>query len=414
MNEHTISSNKGTDQHSLGITAGRAVSWLTAFLAVIALGLSAYSNYFRATHVSAIFAVLLGMHMLRYSRIFWCREFSLYAGFFGYMMLALLWTRDTALAANTLVPAFGCLIVMILLGSLVRFHDLPSIFAGAFYGFVAAAAFYTLTRGFPLSYPRKFSYNAIAEMYLFGLFVVILYGGCKQRGGFLVFISIVVLLHIVATTSIKTNLGILLGGFATTVMYFRYFGRVLRRGALALTILGLALTFMVASNQTARESIDRGFQRVQLGVDVLEARGNVPGYSAFNERDYWEKMGFRGWAFNPIFGHGTEAFRADYGITSHSTPIDLLYNSGVIGLSLFYGIFVSLVWRIFRIENRMPASQRSLIFGGIVCYVFVTLSGTMHYSLLLAAFVAISAALLRRYNDLAASQGVGVNRDDGA
>jgi hypothetical protein len=87
----------------------------------------------------------------------------------------------------------------------------------------------------------------------------------------------------------------------------------------------------------------------------------------------------------------------DNGVTSHSTPIDLLYNSGVIGFLAFYAMFVSLGLRLVQVRGLALGSLPSLIFGGLVCYLFITLSGTMHYNTFMAIFFAVSAGLLRRY-----------------
>ena len=207
-------------------------------------------------------------------------------------------------------------------------------------------------------------------------------------------IAVVILLHIVATTSIKTNLGIALGLAAAAIMYYRHFGRLLRRRLLLLTVLLGGLGFAIASSDKLSDAISHGAGRVFVGVQVLQARDNVAGYSAFGQRDYWRKMGIDGWKLNPVFGYGTEAFRDAYGITSHSTPIDLLYNYGLIGLALFYSVFASLAWRLIIVDRGRASSQRALIFAGMVCYVFMTMSGTLHYNAYLAAFLGISVALL--------------------
>jgi len=378
--------------------AARLASFLLAAAGSCALTLSAYSDVVRATHLGPFLLVLLALHLLWRSRFIWPREFALYAGFVVYMFVALLWTRDVGLSANTLVPAIDCVVVMVLFGSLIRFHNVPSVLGGALFGFAIGAGLYTLTSGFPFSYPQEFSYNAIANMYLFGLFLTLLYGCFRRSNVFLIVMAIVIMLNIVATTSIKSSLGIVLGLIAAGIMYFRIFGRLLRRRALTLIVLACSLGLIIASNHSFVESLDRGVQRVLLGVAVLQARENLPGYSAFTERAQWQKEGVAGWKLNPVFGYGTEAFRADYGITSHSTPVDLLYNSGMIGLMLFYGVFASLIWRLFHIESRQLRNQRPLILAGIVCYVFVSLSGAMHYNVFLAAFAGISAALLSRHD----------------
>jgi hypothetical protein len=373
----------------------RLCTFLLTAVASLTLTLSAYLEVLHAPRVGALLVVLIALHALWHLRLLWQREFTLYACLLGYMFITLLWTRNVELAINTLAPAINFILVMIFFGSLIKYHNVPTVFAGALCGFVAGAAIYTLTQGFPFSYPKEFSYNAIANMYLFGLFVT-LACSCLWRssGFFLIAIAVFIMLHIVATTSIKANLGVALGLLAAGIMYFRHFGRLFRRRVLTLIILASGLGFAIASNEALLDAMNRGAQRVSLGVHVLQSRGNVAGYSAFEDRDYWKKVGIEGWKLNPVFGYGTEAFRNDYGITSHSTVIDLLYNFGLIGLILFYSIFASLIWRLLPITTKRLSSQRSLILGGVVCYVFVSLSGTVHYNIFLAAFIGISSALL--------------------
>jgi O-antigen ligase len=101
---------------------------------------------------------------------------------------------------------------------------------------------------------------------------------------------------------------------------------------------------------------------------------------------------------SPLFGNGVEAFRTDHGITSHSTPIDLLYNFGVIGFVLFYSIFGSIVMRLRAVQGKNLGNLPALIFAGVVCYVFITLSGTMEYNAFLGIFISVSTALLGRFD----------------
>jgi O-antigen ligase len=76
--------------------------------------------------------------------------------------------------------------------------------------------------------------------------------------------------------------------------------------------------------------------------------------------------------------------------------VDLLYNSGIIGAGLFYGMFLSLAWRLLQSRDRSSNVVRAIVFGGLVCYLSVSLSGTMHYNPFLAVFMAVSTALLSR------------------
>jgi O-antigen ligase len=395
MSEQIVADRGAINRDPINRAAARLCTFVVAGTAGMVLTLTAYSESFSATHVGPVLAGLIVLHLLWHRRFFWCREFALYAYFVLYMVIALLWTHDTDLAMNTLAPAVNGILVMILFGSLIIYHNIPTLLAGALFGFAVGAAYYTLTQGFPFSYPQDFSYNAIAGMYLFGLFITLMYGCFGRSSGiFVIAIAPIIMLHIVATTSIKTNLGILLGLLASAIMYFRHFGRLFRRKILLLVLLASALALAVASNDALVDKLGRGAQRVSVGVQVLENRDDVAGYSAFAKRDYWKHAGIEGWKLNPVFGYGVEAFRHDYGITSHSTPIDLLYNSGLIGLILFYAIFASLFWRLLQLDEHRFSGQRSLMFAGVVCYVFVSLSGTVHYNSFLACFVGISSALL--------------------
>jgi len=369
-------------------------TFLVAGVASFAMALNTYQDEFHATHLSVIVVLLLAIHLAWHSRFIWRREFTLYACLVGYMFVAVLWTHDVELAMNTLVPAANCLFIMILFGSMMSFDHIPSVLIGTLCGFLLSAAFYTLTQGFPFSYPDVFSYNAIAGMYLFGLFITLMYSCFSRSHIVLLGIAVVIMLHIVATTSIKTNLGIALGLFAAGIMYFRHLGRLLRRRLLLLIVLAGGLGFAVSSNDALLEKMSHGVQRVTIGVKVLQARDDVAGYSAFEERDYWKQVGIDGWKLNPVFGYGTEAFRDNYGITSHSTPVDLLYNYGLIGLILFYGVFASLTWRLIQPAGKRVSNQRALMLGGVICYLFMTLSGTLLYNSFVGAFVGISAALL--------------------
>jgi hypothetical protein len=409
MSETVVVDQIAPGRARINRAAARVCTFVLAGAASLIVTMSAYSQAMRPTRASVFLAALIGLNLLLKPRIFWAREFTLYACFVGYMFITLLWTRDMDLASGTLVPAIDFILAMICFGSLIKYHNVPTVLAGVLCGFAVGAGVYTLISGFPLSYPVEFSYNAIASMYVFGLFVTLMYSSFRRSSGFvLLAIAVVIMLHIVATTSIKTNLGIALGLGAAAVMYVGFFGQLIRRRVLTLIVLACGLGIVIMSSDKLVDMISRGGQRVLIGVQVLQAREDVSGYSGFEERGYWKQQGIAGWLSNPVFGYGVEAFRSDYGITSHSTPIDLLYNYGMIGMVLFYGIFASLIWRLLQVAARRQSSQRSLILGGVVCYVFVSLSGTMHYDIFLGGFIGISVALFAVY-DRAANSALAVS-----
>jgi hypothetical protein len=345
----------------------------------------------------AMLALLIFLMLLGHAKLLFTRELALYAFFTAYMFVTLIWAPDVDVGMNTLLPAIDFILLGVLFSSLVAFYDLGGVLAGTLGGFALGAFLYTRIAGFPFVYPPDFSYNTFAGMYLFGLFSVLLFGWYTRLKWLSLIIALVIMVHIAATTSIKTNLGIVLGAVAAAVMYAATFLRVLRRNVVALSIVAAALVFAVISNDALLERLQIGVDRVSHGVEILQRREDVVGNTSFNDRAGWQSLGVEGWLRSPLFGNGVEAFRLDNGVTSHSTPIDLLYNSGVIGFLAFYAMFVSLGLRLVQVRGLALGSLPSLIFGGLVCYLFITLSGTMHYNTFMAIFFAVSAGLLRRY-----------------
>lgn len=375
---------------------GRLGSFGLAAAASLALAIESFSQEFNSARVAAVLLAVLVLHLVRCPRVIILREAVIYACFIAYMLIELLWTTDRALAMNTLAPALTSLITLVLFGSFAALHDLRAVVAGSLAGFLAGAAVYAGISGFPFRYPAGFSYNAVAGMYLFGLILALLLASCARRKALLLVLSAVIGAHVVATTSIKTNLGILLGAIAAALIHFAYVSRLLWRNALVVLALGTALTIVVASNESAVGMLKGGAERVALGLQILKAREDMPGYTAFEKRASWQREGFRGWSSNPVFGHGVESFRSRFGFTSHASHVDIAYNSGLIGLILFYGVFASVFHRLYRARNGEYRDARFVILAGTICYVFISFAGTIHYISTLAAFIALGAGFLKR------------------
>jgi hypothetical protein len=319
----------------LRLQLARVAGWIASFAVAAAASLApmlnaSYVDDFNAARLSVVLGFLLGLHILRYRRIAIGRESAVYACLLAYMVISALWAPNPRMASNTLWPGLNFLLILMLFGSLVMFHDLGAVVSGMLFGFLCGAGSYTLVIGFPFVRPEDFSYNAIAGMYLFGLFSILLWGWHTRHRLLCLMMAAIAMMLIAATTSIKTNLGVLLGAMTAAVIYFTAFMRVLGRSAIALVVICAAISYAIASNDALLERVQDGMDRVTIGAQVLSAREDQSQGTSFNDRQYWQKVGLAGWARNPVIGAGVEAFRADVGITSHSTPIDMLYNFGLI------------------------------------------------------------------------------------
>lgn len=335
--------------------------------------------------------VLLTISIFNCPRLLFSREAWMYGCFILYMLVSLFWTFDLLLALNTLFPAVDFLLILVLFGSLTRFRRPRDVLAGVVGGVVVGACIHIVSTGFPFVIPPEFSYNAIALMYVFGLIALLLYGCERKLGITLLLLVPLILVLIAATTSIKAVLGIVIGVVGAAIFFFDVFVAKMRKAIVPIAFGLGAVIYSIFSNEALTEHMKYAFARVAVGIEVLEARDDIPGYGGFDERQEWAEIGLEGWLRNPLFGSGVEAFRHDLGVTSHSTPVDLLYNSGLVGLMLFYGLFLSVVLRIFRAPRKAVAP---VMFGASICFCFMSISGIAHYNTFIAAVLGMGIPLL--------------------
>jgi len=382
------------------VRISRALGLFSTFVLGAAATIVVMTNQFGdLAHPSRFTMALLIMiliHVPRYMRLWVSRELALNLGFVSYAVLSLIWTTDMHQAMATFPSIVNFTLVLILFSALVAYHNLRALLAGVFAGSLMSAALYTLISGFPFSYPDDFSYNTIAGMYLLGLFMTAVFAAYVRWTLFPIAVGMVLLVLIAATTSIKTNLGTALGIAVATLLYFKLSMRDVLRFVVLLVLLGGSIFYGEKFNPALSDRVHDGFERVSRGLAVLTHREGDSGATGLGNRQGWYREGLKGWAVSPVFGHGVEGFRADHGITSHSTPIDLLYNSGLIGCGLFYGMFASIAWRLLRARDRRFRNVRARIAACLVAYVFISLSGLIYYDPFIAIYIAVASGLLMR------------------
>ncbi|HLA73880.1 MAG TPA: hypothetical protein VK624_20430 [Steroidobacteraceae bacterium] len=374
-----------------------AFTWLETalFSAVMSFAIAASAAFADELTSSRLLLVLLLLFMfqvMREPRLLITREFVLYSLLTAWLCVSELWTPDPLLGLNTIFPAVDFALIILMVASLIAWHDTRAVIVGALWGVLGCVALFAVLTGYPARVPTGFSYNAFATMYFYGLILALLYGWQSNSRILPLAIALLLLAHVAATTSIKTNFGIALGALGASLVYRRQFWRVLRRYIVYIALGAAVIAYVILSNEHLIERMHYGFERLGVGIQVLSAREDQQGYVGFNERRYWLEEGLRGWAYNPLFGHGVEAFRIPFGITSHSTPVDLLYNTGLIGFCLYYAIHASLAWRLLR--SKADQGLRAIMLGCLIAYSFMTLSGTIYYLSTMAVYFGLCSSML--------------------
>jgi len=374
------------------VTAG-AFAGIVSYVMVLN---AAFYEAVTASHVLVTVVPVLMLYMLICPRVLFPLEAKLYAAFFIYGCISTLWAPDLLLAMNSLEPMLNFLLLLILFSSLVSEYPPRAVITGALLGFLAGGLTFTAVIGFPFYVPPGFSYNGVAVMYLYGVFLAVTLGATSAHQLLPLLMALLAMLHVAATTSIKTNFGVLLGAGVAALFHLRDFGALIRRHAFLLVAVIAALTYWVVSTPSMIERLKYGMLRMSVGIQVLQAREDVDGYVGFGERIDWARDAYNQFLQNPLFGEGVEAFRFTHGITSHSTVVDLAYNMGALGIVLFYAVFASVLWRTRAPALRQHRPLRAVVIATVVCYLFVSLSGTFFYNTFTAASLGICVAMLRR------------------
>lgn len=103
------------------------------------------------------------------------------------------------------------------------------------------------------------------------------------------------------------------------------------------------------------------------------ASGETVNEGSLYERAELANTAVEVWRLHPVIGVGTDQFRyyaGDYGLRqtySHSNPLEILANFGIVGVLLYYGIYAALTVRIFSGWVRERSTPRKNRFALIGC-----------------------------------------------
>ncbi|MEX0780776.1 MAG: O-antigen ligase family protein [Balneolales bacterium] len=111
------------------------------------------------------------------------------------------------------------------------------------------------------------------------------------------------------------------------------------------------------------------------------------------------------WADKPFIGWGLDSFRihSGYGTYSHNNYTELLFGQGLIGLSLYYGFFISILFSCSKLLKRFKTTDNYKIIGWAIISIFV---------LLLWDFAAVSYYDKKYWLMVGITLGILVNTED--
>ncbi len=115
-----------------------------------------------------------------------------------------------------------------------------------------------------------------------------------------------------------------------------------------------------------------------------------------------EKMVEKGlalWRESPIFGHGLDAFSklGGFGVYSHNNYVELLCNHGIIGFVWYYGFYLYVAVKLFKMKNN--DSMRHFLIGFIISLLVYETGAIAYDTLVTQAFLMFAVIYMRLRSD---------------
>jgi len=276
-----------------------------------------------------------------------------FLGFVIYSMLSLIWTNQSVDFAATLLQLFLISFVMI---NIIRYQgQIRSITFGILSALLIASADMWMNMDGAMAEDdsvRISSFLGNANVFAIALFIGVLLVvdalfSHRQRtrsAGIQLFLNLalsaigILFIYevIFLTGSRKAMIALFIFSF---MFFFRYLLKV--KFLMKIVIVALGAGAFSVLLMVTKESIF--YQRFLKVFDMLLGKSVREG--SINERASMIADGIGLWKQHPVFGWGTDQFRyvSGYQTYSHNNYVELLSNNGLVGLVLYYSMFVFLL-----------------------------------------------------------------------
>jgi O-antigen ligase len=179
--------------------------------------------------------------------------------------------------------------------------------------------------------------------------------------------------------------------------YFLY-----TKGRLNIIRMGFGIIAAAATLGFAGYKIFAGAYGLRMWELIYGLKGEQSGDTSFDTRSGMISRGLDLWVSSPLFGHGNEGFRvmSGFGGYSHSTPIELLVNYGVIGLICYYLFYVLLIRKLLpmlRSQSDYVRVYGFWILLSLACILFWSAAAVCYYEKPIAMLLAALAGLTHHY-----------------
>lgn len=195
--------------------------------------------------------------------------------------------------------------------------------------------------------------NATAILLSFSIFAtILLINSFSKKDGVSFFkwvFSLIIPLCLYLIVQTGSRKGFILGIVFLFMFFLPYFKNTKKiiYGTIILLMFAVGFNFLLENEEFA-EQLGFVYERFEDAQDTVEGTGYE---GSADIRLFFIKEGFETWKNNPVLGIGLNNFSFYYGTYTHNNFIEMLANLGIIGLILYYLIYLFCFLNVIKIKD---------------------------------------------------------------
>ncbi len=347
---------------------------------------SKFDNVVIGNIVFLVMAIYFVVHNFVYNiKIYYLnKELNFYLMFLIFATLSFFWSIEPDSTAEIVRRMFMVTVSLIIFYNILKQYNFSS---AIFFGMllITFINFFIFLGVIPPFYEIYFpstnrfmgtteNPNILASIMFFSLFVTIvhLYKESNKIIIVLGYLNIMVgyylILATVSRTALVVSLGLIFMFIINTLL-----DKKRRSYLLWVTLLVVGITSFMIDLTALMKSVNFALERI--GFIFSSLTGNDIEHSA-HERVELAMTAFYVFMDNPLFGTGMDTVRSYAGLYAHNNYAELLADSGLVGLILYYMIYISLAYKALLIKDKWIKSYLLMFVFSLFTY---DLGGVSYY-----------------------------------
>ncbi len=318
------------------------------------------------------------------NKFYFNKELNLYFLFSIFATFSIFWSIESEFTTEIVRRMFMIFISLIIIYNLLMKYDFYSaIFFGLFIGtFVNFLMFFEVIHvSYDIYFPTTDRFmgttenpNTTANVMFLSIFVGVIYTYYVKNRYMILFgyLNIVIAYYIILMAVSRTALVVSLGLISLLILN-TLMNKERRKYFLWAILLVLIVAVFWIDLTAVMKKVNFALERI--GFIFASLSGSGVEHSA-DERMEFIVIALNTFYENPFFGTGMDTARAYLGVYAHNNFAELLADSGIIGTTLYYLIYISLGYKAYFVKDKWIKSYLIMFVLSLLAY---DLGGVSYY-----------------------------------